>query len=676
MPIFTELKRRNVLRVSAAYIAVSWLLIQVVETLFPVFGLTDAAIRAVVIVLAIGLVPTAVIAWVFELTPEGLVRDAEVDRASSSAKAANKRLDRILMVALAFAVGYFAFDKFMLDPARDQVLAEASRQAGRAEAVQEKKDSGPPVLAVLPFSAVTATEDSEFFAAGVHDDLLTKLAQMQSMLVISRSSVMEYRDAQRNIREIGEALGADAILEGGVQSAGNRIRINAQLVDTNTDEHLWAQTYDRELTATSIFDVQDDIAQAIAQALHGTFTAAAIRSPIPTANMAAYRAYHEAVNIRDSMHGGITSDEYRELLHKAADLDPNFTQAKVLLVGSYSLGAFDRSEPELVAKAEAILEDLRLVAPTSADYMIAQTYYSYYILRDYPLALEIGYQALEMVPSDAYLVGVISWIQRRQGNFAGMLESQKRARKLEPTNPVWTAAIVNNLVLTHQYDAAWQELENMKFDDWGLKERRILLSFREHGDQQRLTEEHLALAEEMDGEDRLFMQWQTYMNARDYEAAAKALDSLPDPGPSRAYNISYKTIDEIITYWFLRDSEKLEKLVAESYAELERVEKPGRRIDLTRGLLAAVTGDVASTREHVGRWARGSAMDDVPEKMSGWNISCQIYGIAGAAKEAADCIREGLEFPSWLMPFLEPKLPFYDGVRDEPVFRELVEELG
>jgi TolB-like protein len=147
-----------------------------------------------------------------------------------------------VMVALALAVGYFAFDKFMLDPARDrareQVIADAAKEEGRAEAAQESQDSGSPVLAVLPFSAVTDNDDSRFFAAGVHDDLLTKLAQLPSMLVISRTSVLEYKNVQRNLREIGEALGADAILEGGVQSAGNRIRINAQLIDAKTDEHL------------------------------------------------------------------------------------------------------------------------------------------------------------------------------------------------------------------------------------------------------------------------------------------------------------------------------------------------------------------------------------------------------------------------------------------------------
>ncbi len=282
------------------------------------------------------------------MTADGLVRDSEVDRGSAAAKAGAKRLDRLVMVALALAVGYFAFDKFVLDPARDQAIAEAAREQGRAEALQASQDSGQPVLAVLPFSAVTDTEDSVF---------------LPTVLVISRASVLEYKDTQENIRDIGAALGADAILEGGVQSAGDRIRINAQLIDARTDEHLWAETYDRELTTSSIFDVQDDIARAIADALQITLSAPVAGSLIPTSNMAAYRAYHEAVIVRDATHGGTTSDEYRGLLQKAMDLDPAFTRPRAFLVGSYALEAFKSDGPELIAKVEAILDGLQVLEP-------------------------------------------------------------------------------------------------------------------------------------------------------------------------------------------------------------------------------------------------------------------------------------------------------------------------
>ena len=296
MSLFSELKRRNVLRVGAAYVAVAWLVIQVVETIFPAFGFGDAAIRGAVIVLGIGFVPAVVSAWAFELTPEGLRKDSEVDRDSPTIKAMGKRLDRLFLVALALALGYFALDKFLLDPARDrereQAIAEAAKEEGRAEAEREsqaREPQGPPMVAVLPFTAIGTTDDSAFFATGVHDDRLTQLAQQPSMRVISRTSVLEYKDTQKNIREIGAELGADAVLEGGIQTAGDRIRINAQLIDARTDEHLWAETFDRELTASNIFDVQTEIARAIASALHGTLASdtATGNGLIPTSNMAA-----------------------------------------------------------------------------------------------------------------------------------------------------------------------------------------------------------------------------------------------------------------------------------------------------------------------------------------------------------------------------------------------------
>jgi len=682
MTLFTELKRRNVLRVAAAYVAVSWLLIQVVETLFPVFGLSDAAIRSVVIVLAIGFVPAVIIAWVFELTPDGLVRDGEVDRGSASARASTKRLDRIVMIALALAVGYFAFDKFMLDPARDETIAEAAREEGRAEAVQTSRDAGPPVLAVLPFSAVTPNEDSKFFAAGVHDDLLTKLAQLPSMLVISRTSVLEYKNTQENIRDIGAALGADAILEGGVQSAGDRIRINAQLIDAKTDEHLWAETYDRELTTTSIFDVQDDIAHAISEALHITLSSPTEGSLIPTSNMAAYRAYHQAVIVRDASHGGTTSEEYRELLQKAADLDPAFTHAQTFLVGSYALEAFGTEDPEPIAKAEALLERIRTVAPDSADYLIAQTYYTYYILRDYDLALQIAEQALEMVPSDSYLVAIISWIKRRQGDYDGMLDAMRLARQLEPGGGRWTQGVIQSLIRLHRYDEALAEIEALEDRHYYMEFTGLMLNLREHGDLDRLAMETETLADEIGDEYHPYDLWWTRMLVGNYEGAAAALDDLPTPPDSTSpprLGITREQANTIQTYWLLDDADRLAAVVAEGRESISQLGTTEDLLDedaiLSVALLAAVEGKTEETERLIQAWYQGGAADLAGRALM-WEYACQCLGMAGAAEAAVKCIRRGLEIPSGVMPFLEPRLPFYDPVRNEPVFIEMMEELG
>jgi TolB-like protein/catechol 2,3-dioxygenase-like lactoylglutathione lyase family enzyme len=669
MSLFAELKRRNVLRVAAAYVAVSWLLIQVVETLFPVFGLSDAAIRTVVIVLAIGFVPAIVVAWAFELTPEGFVRDSDVDRNSPLVRARARRLDRIVMVALALAVGYFAFDKFMLEPARDEALAEAAKQEGRAEAAQQDRATGQPVVAVLPFTAVTDTEDSAFFAAGVHDDLLTKLAQQPAMLVVSRTSVMKYAEVEHNILEIGAALGADAILEGGVQSAGDRIRINAQLIDAQTDEHLWAETYDRELTTASIFDIQDDIAHAIAEAMHVTLVESA-GSPIPTDNMPAYRAYHEALAVRDAEYGAPTSEEYRALLRRAADLDPGFTRPLALLVGSYALEAFsNEDDPEVIARAESTLQDIREKAPDSVDYVVAQTLYTYYILKEYRLAHELATRALERVPSDTGIIEIKSWIEQRLGDFEARVESLRLARQLEPDDPTWTVNVIYNLMLLHRYDDAMAEVESYGGRDQYLAFMRATLGLREHGDLQRTVEDMLAVHEEFGTPTTYGMMIFAHELGRNFEAAARAAAAIPDAEAQMV---------RLEIWHFLGEEAKVAELAA---AVREDIVDPGmepseitdgRAIDLA--LLAATEGDAAATEQFIRQFYRGEGTDWA-SRVALRDRTCRILGMAGAAEAAVKCIRDGLAEPSRVMPFLEPRLPHYDAIREEPVFVALLEEL-
>jgi TolB-like protein len=680
MSLFAELKRRNVLRVAAAYIAVSWLLIQVVETLFPVFDIGDTAVRAVVIVLALGFIPAVAFAWAFELTPEGLVRDGDVDHGAPQMQASARRLDRLIIVALVVAVAYFAIDKFMLDPARDEAIVEAAREEARAEAAGDEDAPGRPVIAVLPFTAVTSTEDSAFFAAGVHDDLLTKLAQLPSMLVISRTSVMEYKDVQRNMRAIGDELGADALLEGGVQTAGNRIRINAQLIDAKTDEHLWAETYDRELTATSIFDVQDDIARAIADALHITLAQPDSSTTIPTSNMAAYRAYHEAVTMRNEDFSAIHSEEYQDLMRKAAELDPKFTRPLADLAGVFAVQSFNTRDPERIAKVEELLEKIRLVAPGSVDHLIAQTYYTYYVVRDYDLAHQFVSQAIAMMPSDMYLLEIRSWIERRQGDYEAMLRTRYFARQLEPTDPRWTELVIFTLFLLHRYDDALAELAAFENDVSWLARFAATMRVREHGDLGRFVDEVIRLPfNDLTEARKAEYLWNTYIVGRDFASAAKLLPLLDDEELSHA-GVTDRNFYSIITYKFLGQDEKVREFAAEIERELyEGAEEYGldpleHQAALTLALLEALAGDTAETGRLIRQYQRAAGADWA-HRSGNRDQVCQALALGGAAAAAVDCIRDGIEEPSVIMPFFEPLLPYYDGIREEPVFVELVDEL-
>ncbi len=692
MSFFAELKRRNVLRLAAAYIVTAWLIIQVVETIFPAFGFGDSAIRTVVIVLAIGLIPVLVLAWAFELTPEGLKLDKDVDHSRSITAKTGKKLDRIIMVILALALGYFAIDKFVLDPARDstreQEIAQTARQQGLDEAARKTEGNdrrkGPPMVAVLPFAATGLGVESEFFATGVHDDLLTQIAQLQSLRVISRTSVLEYKDTTRNIREIGKELGADAILEGGVQTAGDRIRINAQLIDARSDEHLWAETYDRELLPANIFEVQSEIARAIADALQATLTDldAKTLAAIPTENMAAYRAYHRAMQLRNTTIQGLYSQAYVDALEEAVTLDPTFTRAMAELVGTLSWRNLSRQVPESIKHAEELLEQIHAVAPDSADYLIAQAYYTYYILKDYDLAHRIISQAEKLRPSDPDLVEVRSWIERRQGDWDAMIGSLQRAQKIDPRTPRWTMILINNLIAAHRYDEASATSENYGLRDYWSNYFYTLLRLREHRDLGRLATEMQALHEEYERAAPADDLWSVLIANREYQEAAEVLSEIEEPTglvETQFPDISQRHRDQIITYWLLEQEDRL----AERLEAARTILAAGRDADgnfgrssqmISMALVSAAGGNREDTERLIRDWLR-SVETDWPQRAYRRHLACQILGVAGATTQAVDCIRVGLEDPSFVMPFMEPYLPYYDSIREDPAFVELLAEL-
>jgi TolB-like protein len=243
LSLFAELKRRNVFRVAIAYVAVSWLLIQVAETVFPVYGLSDAAIRLVITAVAIGLIPVLVISWVFELTPAGLKRDAEVDHSAPDVLASGKKFDRVILVVLAIALGYFAFDKFVLDPARDIELVEEATEHALTQARVESY--GDRSIAVLPFVNMSSDPEQAFFSDGIAEELLNLLARIPELRVTSRSSSFMFRGDGLNLPDVASKLKVAHILEGSVRKAGNQVRITVQLIEAKSDTHLWSETYDR-----------------------------------------------------------------------------------------------------------------------------------------------------------------------------------------------------------------------------------------------------------------------------------------------------------------------------------------------------------------------------------------------------------------------------------------------
>ncbi len=258
-----------------------------------------------------------------------LLPEIKIQPAQTSSRSSRRPLSSRLLVSLgvlALALGYIAFDRFVLHPVEDEQLAQSARQEGRTAALPESH--GDKSIAVLPFDNRSSREEDQFFTDGMHDDLLATIAKIGSMKVISRTSVMEYRDTIKKIPQIAQELGVEHILEGGIQRSGNQVRINVQLIDAATDEHLWAEIYDRELTAANLFAVQSEITKKIADALQAELsTDEQLRIDArPTDNLQAYELYLRGRYLwqrrgDENIRHAIT------LFEQATELDPQFARA-------------------------------------------------------------------------------------------------------------------------------------------------------------------------------------------------------------------------------------------------------------------------------------------------------------------------------------------------------------
>jgi adenylate cyclase len=320
LSLFAELKRRNVFRATAAYVAVSWLVIQVAEATFPAFGLTDDALRTLIVLLAVGLVPAVALSWVFEITPEGLKRDAELEPGGELSRRTNRLLDRGILIALALGLAYFAIDKFVLEPARDAENIEQAQQRGRAQALVESY--GDNSIAVLPFTNMSGDPEQEYFGEGMAEEVLNLLAQIGELRVISRSSAFTYKGKDLRLSQIADELNVAHILEGSVRRAGNRIRVTAQLIEARSDTHLWSQTWDRELE--DIFAIQDEIAAEVVVNLKVTLLGELPR--VARVDTEAKLLFMQARQILDSGRDG-AYPQVQDLLMEAIRLDPEYAEA-------------------------------------------------------------------------------------------------------------------------------------------------------------------------------------------------------------------------------------------------------------------------------------------------------------------------------------------------------------
>lgn len=429
--LIAELKRRNVFKVSIAYLVAAWLLMQITDVVAPLLSLPGWVPRLIFLLLAIGFLPALIFAWAFELTPEGIQRERDVEREESIRHVTGRKLDRAIIALMALAIVYLVVANYVIE---DDSAPAVSTEIEKS-------------IAVIPFRNRSASEDDAYFVDGIHDDILTQLTKLSAFnKVISRTSTERYRDTELSIPEIGEALGVATILEGGVQRAGNRVRINVQLIDTSDDEHLWAETYDRELNLENLFEIQSEIAREVVVALHGVLSdeeAERIEQK-PTTSFAAYEEYSFG---RQELAKRTGESLLRAKAHfeKAIELDPEYAQAWVGLATVLALPSYYGEKPETTyGELEKAIDTALAIDPLLGEAYAGLGWLSMHN-RNLARAEENFLKAIELSPGYASAYHWYSSLLRETGRFEDAIEYSRKAIELDPLSPVLRGGYIGSL---------------------------------------------------------------------------------------------------------------------------------------------------------------------------------------------------------------------------------------
>ena len=443
MSFFDELKRRNVFRVGIAYVVAAWVLLQVVDLVFEYIAAPAWIMQLFMLALVIGLPLVLILAWVFELTPEGIKLETAVDPTQSVAPQTGRKLDRVIILFLVLAVAFLVADRFITENGSGSISPELTQESegpGTGDSNLSPASNEAPhtdkSIAVLPLVNRSVQAEDAFFAEGLHDELLTQLSRISALKVISRTSVMGYAGTTKRMPEIGRELGVATLLEGGVQRSGNRVRINVQLIDAATDEHLWAEVYDRELTADNLFDIQSNITRAIAGALQAVLTGEEQQTLEQklTDNVEAYSFYLRGKATARGF--GRRLDEIDKSItfyQSAIDLDPQFAAAYAALAidwterywGSEKLG-------DDLQKAHDALEQAKVLAPESSETLTAEGYYPYWGHLDYLPAIAAFDGALRREPGNHLALRGKAYALRRQGRLDESITAMETIISLDP----------------------------------------------------------------------------------------------------------------------------------------------------------------------------------------------------------------------------------------------------
>lgn len=458
----SDLKRRNIPRLAAAYALASWILVEAGSVLLPTFGVPQWFFKIYVIIVLVGFFVSIIVAWVFNTAPEGSAIESNVDAAAAQPTSSNK-MNKIIIALLVFALG---------------ISITFNITGIRGDPIEITRANRLDSIAVLPFTSRSKNKDDRFFVDGIHDDILTRLSNIESLRVISRTSMNEYRDTTKNMRQIGEELGVSTILEGAVQRSGDQVRITVQLIDAKTDEHIWASSFDRAYTMQNIFELQSEISAQIATSLRAALTPEEeLRiASIPTVNIEAYTEYVKG-------RGNLSERSFQSLIdarqqfESAISLDPDYAQAHAALAETVLVTLSNHASlvPSVAFDTAAAAIDKAL----QVDPQLAEAFAARGLLEMMQWqragtgtgnidAAQSFRTAIELNPNLAYAYVWFSSLHQTEGEIDAAIELLTRALVIDPRGRIPYVNLPNLYALVGKNDRATDFLLRAIsiFPDW------------------------------------------------------------------------------------------------------------------------------------------------------------------------------------------------------------------
>lgn len=654
-----ELRNRRVFRVATVYLGTGFVILEAADMILPRLGLPDWTITLIMTLLGLGFPIAVGLAWTFQFTPEGLRRSPKSGE-KQSAEDKPFTGNAIIIVLLALILGVLAYPRF---------FDSAGNETGMESAFASLD---PKSVAVLPFTPFTRTIEDESFADGVHDDILTQLSKIAELKVISRTSVMQYKETTQNIADIAQDLGVANVLEGSVRRAGEKVRIVAQLINARTDEHLWAETYDREYA--DIFAVQSDVAKKIARALKAELTPEEQQyiETKPTENQEAWELYTRAELLTGST--SARDDSVIALYDRASALDPDFLLPVTRLARYHAHSYFDGSgrdpSPERLEQAKVALERAISIDADAPETHIAQGYFHYYGSRDYQQALEEFNIAREAQPNNSDLFAAIAYVERRLGHWEAAWENLEKAVSLDPNNTekVYevrdTARRMRKWASAHKYQKRFSAIRGG--NDFGVEVADYWISLDQHGDLEKLQVIYDDLNSRFSDEEMAFIKlWHAFLTRQNEYGL-----ELSQAAQVRSYWIKGEwlringNIDGAIVYY---DSARVnaETRIAENPEDWDAYGDLGLALARLGKFEEAITWGIKQAE--IMPLSRDAILgSEVLDNLA------RIYIFCGEEDQAIDILEQLLSIPSWVNANELLIIPWYDPLHDNPRFQQLI----